>query len=121
MQVHRGRSSLSFPDSTGVLEPLALACTPQVDPGEDHGQLRRPEFDAVGFGGAGHLEASCLEPLVPDRQAITIEEEDLDAISPPIEEEEEMTGQGILAEAFLDQPVRPSKLLRRSVARVQRK
>jgi hypothetical protein len=93
-----------FPDLAGVLESLALACAPQVDSGEDHRQLRRPEFNAVDFSGAGHLEASCLERLVPDRQAVTIELEDLDAISPPIDEEEDMTGQGILAEALLDQP-----------------
>ena len=103
MQVHCGRFSLLFPDSAGVLEPLALACTPQVDPGEDHGQLRRPEFDAVGFGGAGHLEASCLEPLVPDRQPVTVKIEDLDPIPAPVEEEEEMAGQEVLAEALLDQ------------------
>src|SRR3954453_21810160 len=101
MQVHCGRSS-SFPDSTGVLEPLALACTPHVDPGEDHGELRRPEFDAVGFGGAGHLEGSGLESLVPDGQAVTIEVEDLDAISASVDEEEEMAGQGVLAEALLN-------------------
>ncbi len=39
--------------SPRVLEPLALACGPHVDPGEDHGQLRRLKFDAVAIGGVG--------------------------------------------------------------------
>src|SRR5512135_2886043 len=65
-----------FGTSAGALEPLALACAPQVDPGEDHGELRRLEFDAVAFGGAGHREGSALESLVPDDQPVTIKEED---------------------------------------------
>jgi hypothetical protein len=39
-----------FRDSACVLEPLALACALQVDSGEDHGELRRLEFDAVACG-----------------------------------------------------------------------
>jgi hypothetical protein len=35
----------------------------QVDAGEDHRQLCRPQFDAVGFARAGYLEAACLKPL----------------------------------------------------------
>ena len=40
-------------DSAGELEPLALACTPQVDAGEEHGQLHRLQFDAVLDAGRG--------------------------------------------------------------------
>jgi hypothetical protein len=47
--------------SAGVLEPLALTCTPQVDAGEEHGQLRRLEFDTVVSGGVGQLEGAGLE------------------------------------------------------------
>src|SRR4051795_11780319 len=104
MQIYRGMISFDPGASAGVLEPLAPACTPHVDPGEDHGELRRLELDAVGFGGARHLEGSGLESLVPDGQAVTIEVEDLDAISASVDEEEEMAGQGVLAEALLDQP-----------------
>jgi hypothetical protein len=93
-----------FGASAGVLEPLALACAPHVDPGEDHGELRRLKLDAVGFGGAGHLEGSGLESLVPDGQPVPIEVEDLEAISAAVDEEEEMAGQGVLAEALPDQP-----------------
>src|SRR5271157_5351461 len=100
-------SGLIFPGfrvSAGVAEPLALPRTFQVDAGEDHGQLRRPQFDAVGFGGAGHLERSGLEPLVPDHKPIAIKIKHLDAIPAAVDEEEEMAGQEVLAEAFLDQP-----------------
>ena len=55
-----------FRNSAPPLEPLALAGTPEVDPREDHGHLRRLEFDADGVGGAGNLESSGLESFVPD-------------------------------------------------------
>jgi hypothetical protein len=42
--------------------------------------------------------------LVPDRQAVMIEIEDLDAIPAAVDEEEEMAVEEVLAEAFLDQP-----------------
>src|SRR5512143_2328506 len=84
-----------FGTSAGALEPLALACAPQVDPGEDHGELRRLEFDAVAFGGAGHREGSALESLVPDDQPVTIKEEDLDPIPPSVEEEEDKAGRAV--------------------------
>ena len=51
----------------------------------------------------GHLEGAGLEPLIPDGQAVAVEVEDLDPISAPVEEEEEMTGQQVLAKAFLNQ------------------
>jgi hypothetical protein len=79
-----------------VLEPLALTRTAHVDPGEDHGQLRRLEFDAIASGGARHLEGTALKSLVPDGQAVTIKIEDLDPIPAAVEEEEEMAGQEIL-------------------------
>jgi hypothetical protein len=41
--------------------------------------------------------------LVPEREAVAIEVEDLDPISAAVDEEEEMTGQGVLIEALLDQ------------------
>src|SRR5438874_2345882 len=90
-------------DSAGELEPLALACTPQVDAGEEHGQLRRLQFDPVLDAGLGQLEGADLESFVPDGQAVAVEVEDLDPIPATVEEEEEMAGQRVLAEAFLNQ------------------
>jgi hypothetical protein len=48
-----------------VAEPLALACTLEVDSGEDHGEFRRLEFDAVASGDARYLEGAGLESLDP--------------------------------------------------------
>jgi predicted component of type VI protein secretion system len=89
--------------STGALEPLALACTAQIDSREEHGQLRRLEFDAVLAGRVGHLVASRLEAFVPDGQPVAIEVEDLDPISAAVEEKEEVAGQRVLSEALLNQ------------------
>ncbi len=93
----------SHGDATGELEPLASPRGARVDAGEEHGQLRRLQLDPVAGGGRGRLEAADLEPFVPDGQAVMVEVEDLDPIPAPVEEEEQMTGQEVLAEAFLDQ------------------
>ena len=90
-------------NSAGELEPLALPCGSQVDAGEEHGQFRRLDLDPVPSSDLGHLEGAGLEPLIPDGQAVAVEVEDLDPISAPVEEEEEMTGQQVLAKAFLNQ------------------
>jgi hypothetical protein len=90
-------------DSAGELEPLALPRGSQVDAGEEHGQLRRLNLDPVSSSDLGHLEGAGLKPLISDGQAVTVEVEDLDPIPATVEEEEEMTGQQVLAEAFLNQ------------------
>jgi hypothetical protein len=87
----------------GALESLALARTTQVDPREEHGQLRRLEFDAILAERLGHLEASCLKAFVPDRQTVTVKVEDLDPIPAAVQEKEKMAGQRVLSKAFLDQ------------------
>src|SRR5262249_52953176 len=81
----------------------------QVDPVEDQGQVGNGEFDPGGARelrvarrGLQILEATDLKSLVPDRQPVTVKIEDLDAIPAPVEEEEEMAGQEVLAEALLD-------------------
>jgi hypothetical protein len=84
-------------------EPPASPCRLQVDAGEDHGQLRRVQFDAIAIAGVGHLEAADLEPLVPDGQTVMIEIEGLDAIPAAVDEEEEMAVEEVLAEALLDE------------------
>ncbi len=65
--------------------------------------MRRLEFDAIPGDRLGHLEASFLKTLVPDRQTVPVKIEDLDPIPAPVEEEEEMAGQESLVEAFLNQ------------------
>jgi len=85
------------------LKSLALACTAQVDSREEHGQLRRLEFDTVLGNRSGQLEGARFESFVPDRQPISVKVEDLDPISPAVEEKEEMAGQRVLPKALLDQ------------------
>src|SRR4051812_13599296 len=97
------RISTVFPESGTAAEPLALACRVQIDPGQEHGQLRRLEFDAILGDRLGHLEAPFLKPLVPDRQTVAVKIEYLDPIPATVEEEEEMAGQEFLVEAFLNQ------------------
>jgi hypothetical protein len=89
--------------SAGALESLALACAAQVDPRKEHGQLRRLEFDAILGHRVGQLERAGFESFVPDRQSISVEVEDLDPISPTVEEKEEMAGQRVLPKTLLDQ------------------
>jgi hypothetical protein len=94
---------IRFFSSAGALESFALTCTAQVDPREEHGQLRRLEFDTVLVNGIGQLERARFESFVPDRQPISIKVEDLDPIPAAVEEQEEMAGQGVLPKALLDQ------------------
>ena len=82
----------------------------QIDPAQDQGQVGDGEFDPRGArelrGARGRLqalEATDLKSLVPDDQPVTVKIEDLDPIPATVEEEEEMAGQKVLAEALLDQ------------------
>ena len=90
--------------SAGALESFALACGAEVDPREEHGELRRLEFDAVLGNRIGQLEGARFESFVPDRQPVAVKVEDLDSIPAAVEEKEEMAGQRVLPKAFLDQP-----------------
>src|SRR5689334_21017721 len=93
-----------IPRSAGGAEPLPLPRALEVEAGEDHGQLRRLQLDALGPGRGGHLERPGLEPLVPEGQAVAIEVEDLEAIPAAVDEEEEVAAEEVLAEAGADQP-----------------
>jgi hypothetical protein len=82
----------------------------QVDPVEDQGQVGDGEFDPCGareLRGASRglriLEGADLKSLVPYDQPVTVKIEDLDPIPASVEEEEEMAGQEVLAEALLHQ------------------
>ena len=90
--------------SASTLESFALACGAEVDPREEHCELRRLEFDAVLGNRIGQLEGARFKSFVPDREPISIKVEDLDPISATVEEQEEMAGQRVLPKAFLDQP-----------------
>ena len=63
----------------------------------------RLEFDAVRANRLGHLEASDLETFIPDGKPIAVKVEDLQPIPPAVKEEEEMAGQRVLPEAFLNE------------------
>ena len=52
--------------STDALKSFALTCTPQIDPREQHRQLRRLEFKTILAGCLGHLVASGLESFEAD-------------------------------------------------------
>ena len=77
---------ISFFGSAGALKSFALASTAQVDPREEHGQLRRLEFDAVLGDGIGQLKGARFESFVPDRQSVSVKVEDLDPIPAAVEE-----------------------------------
>jgi hypothetical protein len=47
----------------------------------------------------GDAEGPALEPFGPDGQAVAVPIEDLDAIAPLVDEDEEMTGEGIQRQA----------------------
>jgi hypothetical protein len=85
--------------SAGELKLLASACGSQVDPREEHHELCRQELNAILRNRMGHLVAPYLETLLPDGRTVAIEAEDLDPLPATIEEDEEMTGQGVLSDA----------------------
>src|SRR5271157_5311247 len=82
-----------------TLVPLALPSGAQVDAGEDQRQLSRSHFDRHGIvGNRRELErAGRFESFVPDREAITIPVEDLDAVATPIDEQEKVAGRRVLS------------------------
>ncbi len=68
---------------------------------------RLPERGIISVGSSFSLnvpENDELTPIASDHKPIAIKIKHLDAISAAVDEEEEMAGQEVLAEAFLDQP-----------------
>jgi hypothetical protein len=49
-------------------------------------------------------EGAGLEPLISDDQSVALPEEDLDAIAATVEEEKEVSGEGILAKKLAHHP-----------------
>jgi hypothetical protein len=66
----------------------------QVDAGQERGEIGGGHLDAIGSG-CGDAEGPALEPFGPDGQAVAVPIEDLDAIAPLVDEDEEMTGEGV--------------------------
>src|SRR3954454_10114982 len=74
----------------------------QVDAGQERGEIGGGHLDAPG-GGVRDAEGAALEPLGPDGQAIAVPIQDLDAIAPLVEEDEEVAGEGVELECTRDQ------------------
>src|SRR5262249_54442917 len=70
----------------------------QVDAGQEGGELGGGHLDAVGPDGR-EAERPALEPLGPDGPAVAVPIPDLDAIAALVDEDEEMTGEGIESHA----------------------
>src|SRR3954452_19941452 len=112
MWIPPGRIPADFRGAaTGGPESLPSPRRGPVDAGKDHGEADRVDLDAVASVGFGPLERAGLEPLVPDRQAVMIEIEDLDAIPAPVDEEEEVAVEEVLPETFLDEAGEPVEAL----------
>ena len=65
--------------------------------------MRRLELETFLGDSLGHLEGSRLETFIPDGQPVAVKVDDLDPVPAAVEEEEEMAGKRVLAEALLDQ------------------
>jgi hypothetical protein len=80
----------------------AVADTPsgriQVDAGQEGGQFRGGHLDAIGRGGRD-AEGPAFESFGPDGQSVAVPIQDLDAIAALVDEDEEMTGEGIEGQA----------------------
>jgi len=66
----------------------------QVDAGQEGGQFGGGHLDATRRGG-GDTEGPAFESLGPDGHAVTVPIQDFDAITALVDEDEEMTGEGI--------------------------
>ena len=66
----------------------------QVDAGQQRGEFGGGHLDALGPGGR-EAEGPAFEPLGPDGQAVAVPIQDLDAIAALVDEDEEMTREGI--------------------------
>jgi acetate kinase len=77
-----------FLTDTTVVSPTATTVS-QVHAAKDLGQLRIVQFDALLFTrGVGELKRTCLQPLVPNAEAVLIPKQDLDPVSVAAEEQE---------------------------------
>ncbi len=66
----------------------------QIDAGQEGGEFGGGHLDAIGRR-VRDAEGAALEPLGPDGQAVAVPIQDLDAIAAFVDEDEEMTGEGV--------------------------
>jgi hypothetical protein len=86
-----------FSDFLGTLVSFALSGVGQVDATQEHGKLGGIQLDGGASGDAvGDLKRAGLESLVPDDQTVGVPMKHLDAITPAVEEKEEMAGKEVL-------------------------
>lgn len=75
----------------------------QVDSREDQLELGGGDLDAPGVGvDSRDLEAAAFESFVPEDQSVAVPEEDFESIATAIEEEEEVSGEGVLSKGVVD-------------------
>src|SRR5690242_13125100 len=82
----------------------------QVDAGQEGGEIGGGHLNPPGRGG-GEAEGAAFEPLGPDGKAIAVPVEGLDAVAPLVDEDEEVTGEGIRRELTGDQGGEPVEAL----------
>ena len=101
----------------GEGEAHPAACAGRIDPAQEHGELGVPDFE-LGTGGFGQAERAGFQPLGPHGIAVAVPIEDLDAVATAIEEDEEMPGEGVLADdvlGHLSQAVKRCRFMMTSV------
>jgi len=86
------------------VSPKSFTVSANNDSLEQDPQLRTAEGGCV----RGH-EGALLESFVPQRVAVTVPVEDLDAVSPPIAEDKERTAFWVLAKLFACHSSEPVK------------
>jgi hypothetical protein len=89
---------------TNSLVPSPPTSVSQVQSTQQLIELAAIELDAlVTFSCHGQLKTANLQSLVPDAKTVRVPEQDLDPVSLPIKEQEQMSGQRILVKDLLSQ------------------
>ena len=70
----------------------------QIDASQEGGEFGGGHLDAIG-GGGRNTESPALEPFGPDGQTIAVPIQDLDAIATLVDEDKEMTREGVKRQA----------------------
>jgi hypothetical protein len=88
------------------LVALEAAHALDIDAVEDHLQLAGRQLQTAGLG-RGEVEAALLQPLVPEAQAVAVPVQDLEAVGPAVEEDEQVARERIGLELRADQGRQP--------------
>ena len=82
--------------------PPSSSTVSQVQPTQQSVELGTVEFDALlAFGRDGHLKNANLKPLVPNAKTVDVPEQNLDPVTPAIEEQEQVARQRVLVKRLL--------------------